>query len=116
MPQLFKIGPYIVYFWSNEGFPQEPVHVHVREGRPSANATKFWITKSGKTLLANNNSCIREKDLRLIQRIVEANSESIINAWKRHFDTSWRLEISASGTAFVGKSNAKVLWLNGQLS
>ena len=87
MPQLFKIGPYIVYFWSNEGFPQEPVHVHVREGRPSANATKFWITKSGKTLLANNNSCIREKDLRLIQRIVEANSESIINAWKRHFDS-----------------------------
>jgi hypothetical protein len=31
MPQLFKIGPYIVYFWSNEGFPQEPVHVHVKK-------------------------------------------------------------------------------------
>lgn len=36
MPQLIKIGPYIVYFWSNEGYPQEPVHVHVREGKPSA--------------------------------------------------------------------------------
>ena len=29
MPQLFKIGNYWVYFWSNEGIPVEPVHVHV---------------------------------------------------------------------------------------
>lgn len=44
MPQLFRIGPYIVYFWSNEGIPQEPVHVHIVDGKPTANATKFWIT------------------------------------------------------------------------
>jgi len=55
MPQLFKIGRFVVYFWSNEGFPEEPVHVHVAEGRPSADATKFWLTRNGKTLLANNN-------------------------------------------------------------
>lgn len=23
MPQLFKIGGYIIYFWSNEGTPEE---------------------------------------------------------------------------------------------
>jgi hypothetical protein len=61
MPQLFKIGRYIVYFWSNEGLPEEPVHVHVAEGKPSAFATKFWITRSGKTLLANNNSHILKR-------------------------------------------------------
>ena len=55
MPQLFRIGPYIVYFWPNEGIPQEPVHVHIVDGKPTANATKFWITRSGKTILANNN-------------------------------------------------------------
>ena len=51
MPQVFKIGPYWVYFWANEGDPLEPVHVHVAEGAPSANATKVWITKAGKCLL-----------------------------------------------------------------
>ena len=47
MPQIFRIGSYIVYFWSNESDPLEPVHVHIAEGRASANATKVWITKSG---------------------------------------------------------------------
>jgi hypothetical protein len=40
MPQLFKIGPYSIYFWSNESNPLEPVHVHISEGRATANATK----------------------------------------------------------------------------
>ena len=25
MPQVFKMGPYLVYFWSNENEPLEPV-------------------------------------------------------------------------------------------
>ena len=29
MPQLFKIGSYVVYFWINEQDPLEPVHVHI---------------------------------------------------------------------------------------
>ena len=48
MPQLLKIGPYIIYFWSNENDPLEPIHVHVAEGKPSATATKLWITGAGK--------------------------------------------------------------------
>ncbi|MGN0255842.1 MAG: DUF4160 domain-containing protein [Chordicoccus sp.] len=87
MPQLFRIGRFIVYFWSNEGMPEEAIHVHVAEGRPTANATKFWITRSRKTLLANNNSHIKEKELRMIQRILEANSGIIINEWQKHFET-----------------------------
>ena len=27
MPQVFKIGSYYVYFWTNENEPLEPVHV-----------------------------------------------------------------------------------------
>lgn len=87
MPQLFKIGPFIVFFWSNEGHLEEPVHVHVAEGKPSPNATKFWITRSGKTLLANNNSHLKDKELRMIQRIIEANSKMIVKAWADHFET-----------------------------
>ena len=25
MPQLLRIGPYSIYFWSNEGDPLEPI-------------------------------------------------------------------------------------------
>lgn len=50
MPQIFRIGPYIVYFWSNEGMPLEPIHVHIAQGRASGNATKIWITSTGKAL------------------------------------------------------------------
>ncbi|MEY8325927.1 DUF4160 domain-containing protein [Lachnospiraceae bacterium 54-11] len=32
MPQIFRIGSYIIYFWSNENNPPEPVHVHIAEG------------------------------------------------------------------------------------
>ena len=54
MPQVFKMGPYLVYFWSNENEPLEPVHVHISQGVPSRNSTKVWLTKNGGALLAEN--------------------------------------------------------------
>ena len=47
MPQVFKMGPYLVYFWSNENEPLEPVHVHISQGVPSRQSTKVWLTKNG---------------------------------------------------------------------
>jgi hypothetical protein len=37
MPQILRIGPYIICFCSNESDPLEPVHVNITEGRASAN-------------------------------------------------------------------------------
>jgi len=56
MPQVFKIGSYIIYFWANEGKLLEPVHVHIAEGIPSENATKVWITKRGITPALNSSN------------------------------------------------------------
>lgn len=70
-----------MYFWANEGEPIEPVHVHVSQGSPQANATKIWITKAGKCLLSNNNSEIPGVALRNIMRIIEARSTEVINKW-----------------------------------
>lgn len=67
MPQIFKIGPYWVYFWSNEGRPLEPLHVHISEGKPVENVTKIWITQSGKCLVCNNDSGIPDKKLKLLK-------------------------------------------------
>ena len=85
MPQVFKIGSYWVYFWTNENKPIEPVHVHISEGKPTQNATKVWITSAGKTLLANNNSNIPDVTLRNIMRILETRSEEIISKWTKYF-------------------------------
>lgn len=86
MPQVFKIGPYWVYFWSNEGKPLEPVHVHVAEGNPTPNATKIWITRSGKCYLSNNDSHIPAVALKNIIRIIEARSLEVLQKWSNHFE------------------------------
>lgn len=85
MPQIFKIGSYIVYFWANENNPLEPIHVHIVKGKPVENATKAWITKAGKCLLSNNNSQIPVKTLNNMLRIIEARSKEVIDKWYQFF-------------------------------
>ena len=78
-------GSYWVYFWSNEGDPIEPVHVHVSQGSPVPNATKFWITSTGKCLLAGNASGIDRHVLANIARIIEARVDEVLAKWDAHF-------------------------------
>lgn len=85
MPQIFRIGSYWVYFWSNECRPLEPIHVHISEGNPSPNSTKIWITKAGKCVMCNNNSKIPSKTLKNIMRIVEARSNLVKQKWFDNF-------------------------------
>jgi len=86
MPQVFKIGSYWVYSWLNEGMPLEPVHVHVAEGSPVPNATKIWITRTGKCYLCNNDSHIPATALKNIMRIIEARSEEVLQKWGSYFE------------------------------
>jgi len=85
MPQVFKVGSYVVYFWLNEGKPLEPVHVHVNMGIPSNDATKIWLTKTGKTLLCNNNSRIPANKLKIIMEVIEARHKDIAKKWIEKF-------------------------------
>lgn len=85
MPHIFKIGAYLIFIWINEGEPLEPVHIHVSERRPAKNATKIWITRSGKCLLAHNDSRIPTVALKNIMRIIETRSAEIISRWESVF-------------------------------
>lgn len=85
MPQVFRIGGYWVYFWTNEGDPLESVHVHISQGKPSADATKVWITRAGKCLVCHNRSQIPGHVLRNICRIVEARSSEVVGKWYARF-------------------------------
>ena len=40
MPVVFRYRGYRFFFYSNEGEPREPLHVHVRKGGALA---KFWL-------------------------------------------------------------------------
>lgn len=88
MPQLLRIGPYVIYYWSNESEPLEPVHVHIANGRPTPDATKIWITSAGKAVLCHNKSRIPERVLNRLLRVVEANAEEFVRAWREHFGES----------------------------
>ena len=81
MPQIFKIGSYIIYFWVNENDPLEPVHIHAAQGKPSPYATKIWITRAGGCLLQHNHSLIPDRQLRIIMQIAAARHEEIVRKW-----------------------------------
>ncbi len=71
MPSLFRVGGYLVFFWSNEN--GEPIHVHVARGKPSPNATKIWLTRSGQCIIANNAGRIPQGDLNELLDIISLN-------------------------------------------
>ena len=85
LPNLFTVSGYKVYFWSNEN--QEPIHVHISKGKPSANSTKIWLTKTGRCIVANNNSEIPQRELSELMEFISAQFFLICSEWKKHFVT-----------------------------
>ena len=86
LPNLYQVGSYKIFFWSNEN--NEPVHVHITSGNPSANTTKIWLTSKGGCFAANNNSRIPSHDLRWLLRFVTANHEDICAEWVQFFGSN----------------------------
>ncbi len=78
MPVVFRHEGYKFFFYSNEGAPREPVHIHVRKGEAVA---KFWI---GPVILDASDG-FDAKTLRLLARLIEENSGVIERAWHDHF-------------------------------
>ena len=83
LPKLFMVSGYTVYFWSNEN--GEPIHVHVSKGKPTPNATKIWLTKSGGCILASNGSKISDKELNELMEFISAQFFLICAKWKQAF-------------------------------
>ena len=83
MPNLFRVGNYLVFFWSNEN--GEPIHVHITDSKPSANSTKIWITQAGGCVVANNASRIPQHELNKLLEIISAQFFLICRRWKEHW-------------------------------
>jgi hypothetical protein len=80
VPAVFRHRGFRFFFYSNEGSPLEPAHVHVDKDDCEA---KFWIEP---TVSVAYNDGFDAKTLRQLLGIVVANSNRIERAWHDYFD------------------------------
>lgn len=76
MPKFGDIGPYKLFFYSDEG--NEPPHIHIRRDRGTA---KFWLNP----IRIARSRRFGDHELRVIQELVEKNKDSILEVWNEHF-------------------------------
>ena len=79
MPEVFRERGFRFFFYSNEGNPREPVHIHVEKDNCE---TKFWLYP--KVRVAYNDG-YDARTLRLLTAIVEANKSRIERVWHEYF-------------------------------
>ncbi len=79
MPTIFHYDAYRFFFYSNEGNPREPMHVHVMKGRRAA---KFWPGPEGWGARSRG---VDERTLRRLAAVVEKRRVPIERASLGHF-------------------------------
>jgi hypothetical protein len=79
MPVVFRERGFRFFFYSNEGNPHEPVHIHVEKDNMEA---KFWLKPEVK--LAYNDG-YDSRTLRELLGVVEINKNRIERAWDEFF-------------------------------
>jgi len=79
MPVVFREGGLRYYFFSNEGSPREPPHIHVKGRGCDA---KIWIEPEVALVESYG---FNARELSAILRTVANNRERILRAWHDHF-------------------------------
>ena len=79
MPVVFRYQGFKFFFYSNEGDPLEPAHIHVRSGGKEA---KFWLLP-GVSLARNDGFDART--IRVLLEAVQANQKFLEDAWHDYF-------------------------------
>lgn len=80
MPVVFYFEGYKFFFFSNEGDPREPIHVHIRK---DTNLAKFWIEPN---LELADSYGFTARELNKLAKIVENRRTEIEVAWNEHFE------------------------------
>ena len=79
MPVVFRYKGYRFFFYSNEGMPREPLHIHVRKGEAVA---KFWLEP--EAAIADSYGLTGSELHELLDVAVE-HKEEIRRFWHEHF-------------------------------
>jgi hypothetical protein len=79
VPKVFEWRGFRFHFYSDEGDPREPTHIHVRKGRDNA---KFWLRP--EITIAYSKGFDRHVLAELID-VIEERRDEIESAWNDHF-------------------------------
>jgi hypothetical protein len=79
MPVVFRSRGFKFFFYSNEGTPREPMHIHVERDEVEA---KFWLFPEVRVAY---NEGYDARTLRKLIVIVQANKGRIERAWNEFF-------------------------------
>jgi Domain of unknown function (DUF4160) len=79
MPVVFRYKSIRFHFFSNEGNPREPVHIHA--DRSDAEA-KFWLYPDVRVA---SNIGFDRRTLTELMKVVETHRDVIERAWNEHF-------------------------------
>jgi hypothetical protein len=82
MPTVFRWKKYRFYFWSNEGSPSEPIHIHVEKGKSEAEAV-FWV---GSFVHLRESYGMKDHELTDIKKVILKNRKLIIEVWNDYFN------------------------------
>lgn len=79
MPTIFHYDGFRFFFYSNEGDPREPMHVHVmKDGREA----KFWLDSEVSVAASRG---FDARTVRRLRAVVMARREIIEGAWRDYF-------------------------------
>jgi len=76
LPTIFRKGSYRFFFYS--GDKNEPIHVHVEQ---ESNLAKFWLIPTRLAWSIGYN----RKEILKIKKIIDENTELIVEAWNEYF-------------------------------
>ncbi len=79
MPVVFRERGLRFFFYSEEGSPREPVHVHVERDGVQA---KFWV---GEVVELAYNRGLSRRDMAVAFLLIRARRKMIQEAWHGHF-------------------------------
>lgn len=79
MPVVLRYRGYTFFFFSNEGIPREPLHIHVRKDTATA---KIWLEPD---VMVADSFGMSAKELRELVRVAHENKDAFAKAWKDHF-------------------------------
>ncbi len=80
VPKIFEWNGYKFFFFSNEGFPLEPCHIHVRKG---GNVAKYWV---GPEIELVSSYGFSSKELTLVEKCIRERKEEIRSKWDEYFN------------------------------
>jgi hypothetical protein len=79
MRTVFRHAGFRFFFYSNEGDPREPVHIHVMKDGFEAN---FWV---GEPIALARSAGFDARTLRQLAGLVAEHRTTIEEAWHEHF-------------------------------